>query len=73
MHGTVVGRGDHNCNNRSYMISIPKTGRLITRNSSHVKATPITAEQYLEYQISKNNVDTVDEIQNTLISTHNKT
>ena len=44
-HGTVVGRGDHN-HNRLHMIHITKTGKLITGNSKHVKAAPITAEQY---------------------------
>ena len=46
-HGTVVGRGDHNHNNRSYMIRISKTGGIVTRNSKHSKTIPLTAEQYL--------------------------
>ena len=61
-HGTVVGGGDHNCNNTLYMINITKTGQLITRNSKHLKATPITAEQYHQDQLSKITVDTVDDI-----------
>ena len=61
-HGTVVGRGDHKHNNRSYMICITKTGQIVTRNSKHVKATPITAEQYLLDQLSKSNVDIMDDI-----------
>ena len=43
-HGTVVGRGDHNHGNRSYLIRISKTGCVVTRNSKHTKATPITAK-----------------------------
>ena len=46
-HGTVVGRPDHNHNNRSYIICITKTGWLIIRKSKHAKVTTITAEQYL--------------------------
>ena len=44
------------------MICITKTGQLITRTSKQVKATPITAEQYLLHQLNKNTVDTVDDI-----------
>ena len=36
-HGTVVGKQDHNHNNRSYTICITKTGQLTTRNSKHIK------------------------------------
>ena len=46
-HGTMVGRGYHNHNNRSYIIYITKTGHVITRNSKHIKVIPIMAEQYL--------------------------
>ena len=38
-HGTVVGKGDHSHNNRSYTIYITNTGWLITRNSKHVNET----------------------------------
>ena len=61
-YGTVVGRGDHNHNNRSCMIRISKTGWIVIRNSKHVKATPITAEQYLSDQINKNTTDPFNEI-----------
>ena len=44
---------DNNHKNRSYTIHITKMGWLLTRNSKHVKATPITAEQYLEDQVGK--------------------
>ena len=61
-HGTVVGRGYHNYNSRSYMICVTKTGWLITRNSKHIKARPTTAEQYLWNRLGKNTMDTVDGI-----------
>ena len=35
-HGTIVVKGDHNHNNRSYIICITKTARLITRNSKNM-------------------------------------
>ena len=38
-HGTVVGRGDHNHNNRSYTIRVTETGLIITRKSKHTKTT----------------------------------
>ena len=44
------------------MIHITKTGQRVTRNSKHMKATSITAEQYLWEQLSKINVDAVDDI-----------
>ena len=62
IHGTVVGRGDHNHSNRCYMIRISKTGYVVTSNSKHIKATPIIAEQYLRDQINKNTADPVNDI-----------
>ena len=50
-HGTVDDRGNNNHNNRSFTIWIKK-GCLITRNSKHIKTTPITAEQYLWDQLT---------------------
>ena len=44
-HGTVVGRGDHNHNNKSYTVSITKTGCFIPRNCKHIKTAHITVEQ----------------------------
>ena len=40
-HGTIVGMGDYNHNNQSYIIRVIKSGRTISSNSKHVKATPI--------------------------------
>ena len=45
--GTVVEKGDHNHDNRSYTVYIRKTGQLNTRNSKQVMTTQITAKQYL--------------------------
>ena len=56
-HGTVVGRGDHNHNNRSYTLQVTKAGHIITRNSKHMKSTPITAEQYLRDQLTQHTED----------------
>ena len=63
-HGTVVGGGDHNHNNRSYTIRITKTGHIITRNSKHIKTTPITAEQYLRDQFTCHTKDSLNKILN---------
>ena len=51
-HGIVVGRGDHNHNNRSYTMRVTKTGCIITRNSKYIKTAPITPEQYLRDQLA---------------------
>ena len=61
-HGTVVGRGDHNHNNRSYTIRVTKTGCIITRNSKHIKTTPITTEQYIRDQHTWHTEDPVDKM-----------
>ena len=61
-HGTVVGRGGQNHNNRSHVIRISERGQIVTRNSKHIKATPITAEQYLRDQINENTTDPLNEI-----------
>ena len=45
-HCTVIGKEDHSHNNRSYMICLTKRGQIVTRNRKHIKAIPITAEQY---------------------------
>ena len=59
----IVGKGNHNHNDRSYTIIVTKTGQLITRNSKHVKPTQITAEQYLCDQLDKHIViDPLDDI-----------
>ena len=52
-HGKKVGNRECNHNNQSYIIWVTKTGRTITRNSKHIKAKPITAEQYLQDQLDK--------------------
>ena len=62
-HGTVEGKEDHNQNNRYYTIHITKTAQHITRNSKHVKTTPITSRQYVQDQLNKNiRADTVEGI-----------
>ena len=49
----LLEKGDHNPNNRSYIIWITMTWRMITRNKKHIKATPITAWKYLQDQLDK--------------------
>ena len=44
IHGTIVGKGDHNHHNRSYTICITKTGQLVTRSSKHIKPTTRTGQ-----------------------------
>ena len=52
-HGTIVGKGDYNHHNWSYTIQITTTGRRITHNRQHVRLTPITADDYIQYQATK--------------------
>ena len=51
--GKILEKGYHNHNHHSYEVWVTKTGWLIARKSKHVKITPITAEQYLKDQLSK--------------------
>ena len=60
IYGTVVGRGNHNHNNRSFTIRVTKTGFNTTGNSKHIKMTPITAEQYLRDQLTWYREDLLD-------------
>ena len=57
MHDTVVGRGDNNHSNR-----LTKTVCIINKNSKHIKATLITAKQYLRDQLTKHTEDPLDKI-----------
>ena len=56
MHGTIVEQGSDDHSGRSYKIQTTKVGFTITRTLSHVKDTPITAENYLRNKISKSNI-----------------
>ena len=43
-----------------------------TNNNKHVKATPVTAKQYLKDQVSKNTMkDTLENIVKTMNNKHN--
>ena len=52
-HDTIIGKGDHNHHDWSYIVWVMKTGRTITRSSKHIKAAPIAAEQYLWDQLKQ--------------------
>ena len=52
-HGTIVGKGDHNHNNRSYIIRVTKAGWLITTNIEHMKPTQFTVKSYFSNQLDK--------------------
>ena len=55
-------RGVHNHSVHSYRVWVAKMGRMITRNSIHVKATSIIAEQYLrDHNKTNNNHVTVNQ------------
>ena len=57
-HGTVIGKGDYNHNSHSCEGKETRTRQLITRNSTHMKVTPITTEENLMDQVSKNTIRT---------------
>ena len=46
-HGTIVGKGDHNHHDRSYIIRVTTTGRRITHNRQHIRPTSITADEHI--------------------------
>ena len=52
-HGTIVGTGDHNHNYCSYTIQLTTNGRRITCNRQHIKLTSVTADAYIQYQVTK--------------------
>ena len=52
-HGMIEGKCDCNHHNRSYIICITKTGRLVTWSRQHIKPTQVSAEQYLCVQLQK--------------------
>ena len=52
MHGTVVEHGSDDHNGRNYMIRVTNMGHTITRTERHLKAIPITAENYLRNEMS---------------------
>ena len=39
------------------MIHITKPGQVVIRNGKHIKATPVTAEEYLQEHLSQTTVD----------------
>ena len=51
--GMIVGTGNHNHHDRSYIIQLTTNGRRITCNRWHIKRTTITADTYLQYQSTK--------------------
>ena len=52
-HGTIIEKGDQNHNDPSHKMHMINTGCLITMNRKHIKVIPITLEQHLMNQISK--------------------
>ena len=53
-NGIIIDKVDYNHNDQSYRVKEMETRCLITRNSKHIKATPITAEKYPWEKLSKN-------------------
>ena len=50
-------------NDQSYKVQVTKMGWLITKNSKHIKPTPITAEQYPRFRLSRGReTDTLEDI-----------
>ena len=52
-HGTIVGTGDHNQHDKSYMIQLTTNGRCITCNRCHIKPTTVAANTYIQYHSTK--------------------
>ena len=52
-HGTIVGMGNHNHHDKSYMIQLITNGRCITCNRCHIKPTAVTADAYIQYYSTK--------------------
>ena len=52
-HGTIVGTGDHNCQDKSYTIQLTTNGRCITCNRCHIKSTTVMVDAYIQYHSTK--------------------
>ena len=52
-HGTIVGTGDHNHQDKSYTIQLTINARCITHNRHHIKLTSVTADTYIQYHATK--------------------
>ena len=66
MHGTVVGHGTEDHNGRSYKIRVTRI-RCTTHTKRHMKATPISPEDYLRNEMSKANGPQTDDKFNELV------
>ena len=70
-HGMVVGKGDHNHHDRSYVIQLINNGRHISRKRWHIKPTTVTAGTFLQHQskkLYKRTTDPLTEILNNINS-----
>ena len=54
---TIVEKCDPHHNDRSYKVKVTMTGWLTTRNSKHLKAIPITGEEYLRGSVIQGHKD----------------
>ena len=52
-HGTIVGTGDHNHNNQSYIIQLTTNGRRIRCNRQHIKPISVKTDAYIQCQATK--------------------
>ena len=48
IHGVIEEANNNGHIGRSYIITVMKTGRVITQNTRHICNTPIPPEQYLQ-------------------------
>ena len=66
MPRAITGHRSDYHSGRSYKIRVIKMGHMITRTERHVKTKPITVEDFIRNEMSKNNqlqmVDKFDEL-----------
>ena len=68
-HGTIVGSGNHNHHDKSYMIQLTTNDRCITCSRYHIKPTTVTADAYIQYHSTKQQnarLDPLADILNTI-------
>ena len=70
-HGTVVGKGNHNHHDRSYVIQLTNNVRHISRNRQHIKPTTVTADTFLQHQSKKLSNKTTDPLAEILNNINN--
>ena len=65
-HGTIVGTGDHNHHDCAYTIQLTTNDRQIMHNRQHIKPTAVTADTYIQHNVTKQSHTRMDPLADIL-------